>query len=466
MGRILRIQIFFTALQMLFLLMRWSTEGAVMAPPWANPKLNPCAKQPMGWQLLYWPPDGKCYKIFQTGYPCPEGMELSPSSDKSGNEFSAECRCPPKTAQSARDGRCYELFTIGPCEKGSYFAPDTYYNNNSSKRKWGVCKQLKTCSNPSEIYWPQDGKCYKKLTKGPCAKGQLLYSPSPDKMPACKCGKQRELREFRFDNGECYQHFTRGPCLEQGHLFLPDRSCGCHSFLPHYHEESEQCYELGSIGPCSSGEIFDLNQKTRRGSCNCKPGYIRYQSDKCYRPYTQGPCPADHILLNTTTCIRQPCEKGHLYFPADNQCFRIGTRGPCAAGKIVTFDFNTRPSVDGVSYHGVCMCERRDCRTDSNQEMCDSTKGMVRYGNGCHKLYTQGPCPKGSWMVPKRRRGREGLWSDGSNEKDGICECAPGHTRVQKTVRNRNVTICVSPTVILANYLNSNFTIAQVVTIK
>ncbi|KAJ8963918.1 hypothetical protein NQ314_005246 [Rhamnusium bicolor] len=40
-------------------------EGAVMAPPWANPKLNPCALQPRGWQLLFWPPDGKCYKIFQ-----------------------------------------------------------------------------------------------------------------------------------------------------------------------------------------------------------------------------------------------------------------------------------------------------------------------------------------------------------------------------------------------------------------
>lgn len=36
-----------------------------MAPPWANPKLNPCATQPRGWQLLYWPPDGQCYKIFQ-----------------------------------------------------------------------------------------------------------------------------------------------------------------------------------------------------------------------------------------------------------------------------------------------------------------------------------------------------------------------------------------------------------------
>lgn len=40
-------------------------SGAVVAPPWADPDLNPCAKQPSGWQLLFWPPDGGCYKIFQ-----------------------------------------------------------------------------------------------------------------------------------------------------------------------------------------------------------------------------------------------------------------------------------------------------------------------------------------------------------------------------------------------------------------
>jgi hypothetical protein len=44
-----------------------AAQGAVLPPPWANPKLNPCANQPGGWQLLYWPPDGKCYKIFKVG---------------------------------------------------------------------------------------------------------------------------------------------------------------------------------------------------------------------------------------------------------------------------------------------------------------------------------------------------------------------------------------------------------------
>lgn len=42
-----------------------SNFGAVVAPPWADPILNPCALLPRGWQMLYWPPDGKCYKIFK-----------------------------------------------------------------------------------------------------------------------------------------------------------------------------------------------------------------------------------------------------------------------------------------------------------------------------------------------------------------------------------------------------------------
>lgn len=58
-------QIWLFYLKILLYLSRRYVEAAVMAPPWANPKLNPCASQPRGWQLLFWPPDGKCYKIFQ-----------------------------------------------------------------------------------------------------------------------------------------------------------------------------------------------------------------------------------------------------------------------------------------------------------------------------------------------------------------------------------------------------------------
>ncbi|XP_975550.1 uncharacterized protein LOC664451 [Tribolium castaneum] len=441
--------------------------GAVLPPPWANPKLNPCATQPGGWQLLYWPPDGKCYKIFKTGYPCSNDMELSPSPTKSGEQkFSAECRCPPMKAQSARDGKCYDLYSRGPCEKGFYFAPDTNYTDDNSKRLWGVCTQSRPCPGPNEIFWPRDGRCYHKLTKGPCPKGQLLTT-DPDLIPQCRCNKHRELRDYRYSDNQCYQHFTRGPCREKGHLFLPDRTCGCHSFLPHFHDDTRLCYEIGTIGPCNSGENYQLHPETRRGTCQCKAGYVRYaNTSSCFRPFTQGPCAVGEFLINSTTCIAQPCPRGHLYFLPQDKCYRIGTRGPCRKGRIVTFDFDTRPSLDGISYNGVCSCEKdvydNNCDEEEITE-CSKSDGMVWYRKRCYKLYAQGPCPKGAWMAPKRYKKQE-LWdSEGGNE--GTCECVPGYTRTIRTFRNVTEMACMPPTVILADYLNRNFSVAQIVTL-
>lgn len=68
----------------------------------------------------------------QMGYPCPDDMELSPAATKAGvREFLAECRCPPKSAQSTYDGRCHELFKTGPCQLGQYFAADTRSHTES-----------------------------------------------------------------------------------------------------------------------------------------------------------------------------------------------------------------------------------------------------------------------------------------------------------------------------------------------
>lgn len=41
-----------------------AVDAAIVAPPWSNPSNNPCALQPGGWQLLYWAPLKKCFKIF------------------------------------------------------------------------------------------------------------------------------------------------------------------------------------------------------------------------------------------------------------------------------------------------------------------------------------------------------------------------------------------------------------------
>lgn len=41
------------------------SQAAVLPPPWADVKRNPCAALPRGWLMLYWPKDGKCYTIYK-----------------------------------------------------------------------------------------------------------------------------------------------------------------------------------------------------------------------------------------------------------------------------------------------------------------------------------------------------------------------------------------------------------------
>lgn len=41
------------------------TQAAVLPPPWADVRRNPCASHPRGWLMLYWPSDGKCYTIYK-----------------------------------------------------------------------------------------------------------------------------------------------------------------------------------------------------------------------------------------------------------------------------------------------------------------------------------------------------------------------------------------------------------------
>lgn len=80
-------------------------------------------------------------------------------------------------------------------------------------------------------------------------------------------------------------------------------------------------------------------------------------------------------------------------------------------------------------------------------------------------MYTQGPCYRGSWLVPQRE-GRQELFGDGTTESVGLCECIPGYAKSLRSVGGKNVTICLSPTVIVADYMNKKYEIAQVARIK
>lgn len=63
-----------------------------------------------------------------------------------------------------------------------------------------------------------------------------------------QCENAGDLAQYFYStDNSCHEHFTRGPCDGSGQLFLPGGKCGCHVKLPHYHEETDQCFEIGSI---------------------------------------------------------------------------------------------------------------------------------------------------------------------------------------------------------------------------
>ena len=110
----------------------------------------------------------------------------------------------------------------------------------------------------------------------------------------------------------------------------------------------------GTMGPCKSGQLFQVEPPKLKGSCICKPEHVPWDDGQCYRLYTRGPCLKGEILFPNKTCIENPCPKGKLYFPQDGSCHRVGVRGPCARGQLVLFEPSVRSSVEGISYRGMC----------------------------------------------------------------------------------------------------------------
>ncbi|XP_075234981.1 uncharacterized protein LOC142332422 [Lycorma delicatula] len=496
----------------LMLIIQIALQGTVVPPPWADPNQNPCASQPGGWQLLYWPPDQKCYKIFQKGYPCPDSMELTPGLDRI-----AECRCPPSTAQSPRDALCHSLYQKGPCGDNEYFAPVPESNptKGSQRQRWGVCLQIEKCANNEEVFWPNDGRCYTPYTRGPCPEGQLL-SPMSNNLADCKCQRNSRLAKYYWESGgTCHEHYTAGPCQETGMLFLPNGKCGCHSGLQQFHPDTAMCYQLGTVGPCLPGHQFIVTPTRSNNTnsldepiyarCTCKEGHVRWTGDGiCYRPYTRGPCqPGFMYSANKTEhgknmavgCIPVPCPPGRLYFPGRG-CFRVGTQGPCLPGQVVLFQESVKTSVEGISYKGMCGCPSivnnnhnnndepesfypsyrateltasgrcpvQGRKEDNNSlfipelddDICTRRGTILWSDDTCVPLYTQGPCNEGEWVVPDRGKGhRKGR---GNGWKMGKCECRPGFTVITlpDSENGNSKTICQPPVVTIARFLNNN----------
>ncbi|KAK9499942.1 hypothetical protein O3M35_002876 [Rhynocoris fuscipes] len=416
-------------------------------PAWSDPRQNPCAEEPGGWELIFWPEDGKCYRLFRQG-PCPTSMELVPGN---GPGSRPQCRCPPGTAQSPRDALCHRLFEQGPCHENEYFAPvlRESKNGNADSSRWGACLKVEECG-AGEAWWGRDERCYPVKTRGPCPQGLLLISHYG--LGVCHCDNNTLNEYYSPETRTCHEHYTRGPCAK-GQLFLPRVDgpiCACTNELPNYNPLDGRCYPLGSTGPCMPGQKFVAKNKTgggEEGTCVCREGYHLWEDGACYPPFTRGPCPPGSIFQleydqdkRKLECAPLPCPVGNLYFPGGKGCHKIGTKGPCPKGQYVV-----PSSEEPLSYLGQCACvsysndtrsvykvargvrptekgkcpESRQLDDNEDENNCQG-RWTVQWENGtCYKLYTRGPCEPGQWIVPDRSRGRRkarGKWVSGKCE--------------------------------------------------
>jgi len=406
----------------------------VIAPAWADANKNPCSSR--SWQLVYWPPNQQCYKIFTRG-PCPATQELTFQADRQ----SAVCRCPENLPLLWKETeRCYSRYSRGPCHVNQYI---DIADDGSGLPP--VCKERQRCE-PGWIFWPPDGKCHEMYTQGPCHKGDLLIVNPETTEPYCGCDHILLKQYYNPSLHLCYELMTRGPC-ENGLLYtynhtLDMTQCSCSTDLaPHYSPALDQCFELETKGPCGKGQVFSFDTKIGLSRCRCKDKYVYWPgTDACYREFTPGPCKQDQFLVpagqggQVGACVENPCPSTDLFFPSDDSkegevrgvCHKVGSRGPCPSGELVIFE-----AYSGKSFRGNCGCSpgynqnywpkdgkcyewynKGPCQDNFyfkyNRELkstectCDSGAGYVYWNetDGCYIPFTQGPCPANSWLIP------------------------------------------------------------------
>lgn len=117
----------------------------------------------------------------------------------------------------------------------------------TGRGRWGTCQKAESCAEPGQLLWPKDGRCYPRNTRGPCPEGRLfITSAESAAIGKCGCENSGELAQYYWTpTGTCHEHYTTGPCQERGGLFLPGGTCGCQPDLPHYHNTTARCYQLG-----------------------------------------------------------------------------------------------------------------------------------------------------------------------------------------------------------------------------
>ena len=220
---------------------------------------------------------------------------------------------------------CYELHSRGPCVTGHVF-----HYNATSRTTQCACDPSMTAN-----YHQESQQCYPLDTRGPCPPGHIFTLPLGAQVPLCTCLEGHLLHEA---SGTCQRAYTRAVCTS-GQFLRPDASAGvgvgrcatvpCSNTGHLYNPDTDQCYPVGSVGPCPIGKLWVYERASSlRGRCHCDKELVGYWEphDICYPLGEQGPCPSRHVVTySATRGLACSCDKRRGYSRWKGRCERITT---------------------------------------------------------------------------------------------------------------------------------------------
>ena len=328
-----------------------------------------CGCDPLLLRQYYYPPLKLCYEHLTRG-PCEAGLLFA--YNHTGD--ATQCLCNPSILNYNFDtGQCFQFDTKGPCRKGQMYQ----YSKMTGS---GQCLCRK-----GYVYWPLNGECYKAFTSGPCRPGQFLIPHEQDEtMGQCvvnPCPRAHLYFESGFDTEvKCHKvcHpddvttdvkmilrsiiysilFSRLAVEVRVHLvnWLSLKSTRGNHIEVNVDAVQDIIKIIGlRQDNVMNGILRDLaktrfcsntTEKLVRTSffifvmlvtkleffiggtecvCDEEEGFVFWnETGKCYRVYTQGPCPDNAWLIpaDDLTEVFCECQAGYHFSPTQYACRR------------------------------------------------------------------------------------------------------------------------------------------------
>jgi len=159
---------------------------------------------------VFWPADGRCYSLLTNG-PCNEGEWLV-SRDSRVTCQPRVCPCDP-LAPSLCEVQLKNMTCNNGCVVMLAAAQDGHCAPGEqllvSPAGFGECGCVQ---DPPHLQWPDDGRCYQVYTRGPCPPGHVIQLDSVNSEPTCvshECGEGQVFYEEK-----CHRPGFQGPCPE------------------------------------------------------------------------------------------------------------------------------------------------------------------------------------------------------------------------------------------------------------